>query len=259
MSTKKVRDIRLIDALAAWDLVDLAYNHGLHHLVQKAMPDTMREIRTAHLMNQSPELFFQCPLSSVLAPRLAGPQMERDVTLLEWPLIKHSDKDVILSSIDQIFDEADLNGSLREDVILVADEFVCNALFNATQVGGINNNNIQTAIKLAERPMRQPATVRMGAHNGYLALSCKDKYGTLDPKRFLSRLHSCLQKGASQSINLDERGTAGIGGFMVFNACTSLYMAVEGGTATQFCALFPLKSGAKERSQRPKNLHWISY
>jgi hypothetical protein len=257
--TGQTNTLGLINALTAWDLVDLAYTHGFHHLVHKAQPDTMREIRTARLMNQTPEIFFQCPLSSVLAPRIASPQTEKDVTLLEWPLAKHADKEVILASIDQIFDEAMLNESLREDVVLVADEFICNALFNATQTGGINNNNLETAIRLAQRPMSQPATVRMGAHNGYLAISCKDNYGTLDPQRFLSRLHTCLKQGAGEAINLEDRGTAGIGGFMVFNACTSLYMAVEGGKATMFCALFPLRSGAKERSLRPKNLHWLSY
>jgi hypothetical protein len=149
-----------------------------------------------------------------------------------------------------------LNSSLRDDVSMTADEFLCNVLFNATQSEGINQRNLRDSVKQAQGHLVQPAILRAGAYRGNFALACVDVYGTLNPKYFLERMYKCAKSGVNKAINIADRGTAGIGGYMVFNACTSFYMSVEKSRRTVVCALFPLKSGAKSRSLKPKNIHW---
>lgn len=251
--------VNIVENASALDLIELAVD-GRRHLVQKGLEDTMREIRVARLMNQKPGLFMNSPISLTLAPRFAGQEMEDRLTLAEWSLSNHNDKTKILEDISHLFDESRLNSILRDDLMLTADEFCCNVLFNASRKDGVNNLNLQTTVETSKaNSLLRPALVRVGAYKGYLAIACWDGFGSLDPQRVLNRLLACLRDGPGAALNKSEYGTAGIGSFLVFNACTSLYMAVEKNVGTQFCALFPLRARARERNARPKHLHWLQY
>lgn len=260
-ATRKLNNGKLdiVDNASALDLVELAMS-GHCHLVQKGLQDTMREIRVARILCQKPGLFMRFPISLVLAPRFVGQEMEDRLTLEEWSLSNHGDKTKVLEGISELFNGSRLNSILRDDLLLTADEFCCNVLFNANKENGVNKETLANTVDSAKRnTLSHPGILRVGAYKGYLAISCWDGFGSLDPQRLLGRLLSCLREGAGSALNQSEFGTAGIGSFLVFNACTSLYMAVEKGVGTQFCALFPLHARARERNTRPKHLHWLQY
>src|SRR5262245_21529906 len=111
----------------------------------------MREIRFSRVMSQRPDLFINCPISSVLKPRSAGPAEETALTLKEWSIASLQDKAAIISGISRLFEESKLNASLRDDVLLTVDEFVCNALFNARQSNGVNLEDLETTMEQARR------------------------------------------------------------------------------------------------------------
>lgn len=252
-------EVALVNNMAPKELVDLAFSSGHRHLVQKDQNDTLREIRFARVIHKNPKLFMMYPLSSTLAPRIAGPTAEDDFTLRKFELKSHSDKADVLIKIRELFSSMRLTQTLQDDVVLTADEFCCNVLFNAIYKDGINQEDLASTLKVSQKPLTQPAILRIGANNSYFAVSCWDAYGTLDPVRVLQRLQKCLHEGAGQVINQSDHGTAGIGSYLVFNACSSLYMAVEKGVGTQFCALFPKRPRHEERKVKPKNLHWIEF
>jgi len=252
--TAECGEIALSQNLPAERILELAYKTDLRHFVQKGS-ELARELRVARVMTQTPNTFLNFPVSSVLSPRKAGIEVEKVLTLSEWMLTRYRDKSDILDAIFDLFEQARLNSSLRDDVRMVADEFLCNVLFNATQRDGLNDRALEESVRDSES-LKDPAVLRAGAFEGNFVLACVDPYGTLNPKYFLERMYRCVQVGASGAMNLADRGTAGIGGFMIFNACTSLYMSVKKGERSAVCALFPLKSGAKARSLQPKNIHW---
>lgn len=247
----------LVQDLGAPDVVELAVSQGYNHTVQKARPETNREMTAAQLLNRHPDIFFEFPISSTLRPESAGETEEKSLSLGEWKCSTIADKDLTLNLIEELFVSNEFNESLKDDVILAASEFICNALFNAPCDDGVNTRTLEKTLKDAEKEIEPAATIRLGTHDGYLALSCRDGFGTLDPSRILERLKSCLSHGVGESINFFDRGSAGIGCYLIFNACTSFFMVVRSGKSTQFCAVFPLKSGARARNEMPKNLHWV--
>lgn len=249
----------MVEKMETADLVDLAMQPGVSHLVQKSQPETMREIRTSKLLQNNPADFFNFPLATTLSPRSPDPELEKALTLVEWQFSNLTEKEKILNDVEDLFEQTRLNRSLRDDVTTAANEFACNVLFNAPCEGGVNVRDLKSTVRDAETNIKSPAVMKIGAFKGYLALTCQDSYGTLQPNRILTRIKNCAVKGPGESINFDDRGTAGIGCFMVFNACSSFFMAVETGKRTQFCALFPLIWKAKGRNANTKNLHWLEF
>jgi hypothetical protein len=246
----------LVNSLGAHDLIDMAIG-GCNHLVQKSQPETMRELRAALLIQKNPENFFEYPLAVTLSGRKPCDELERSLTLMEWHFSTLAEKEPIIEDVENLFDQTRLNKSLRDDVSMAANELACNVLFNAPCEQGINTRDLRTTIGAAQNSLKIPAIMKIGAYRGFMALTCMDHYGSLLPERILAKLKSCVVLGPGESINFEDRGTAGIGCYMIFNACTSFFMAVKGGQCTQFCALFPLSASAKEREFKSKNLHWL--
>lgn len=210
-------------------------------------------------MSRDPRKFLDFPVSSTLNPRRAGAAEESKLTLMKRELFDHGSKKQILKDIEQLFNESRLSSNLKDDVVLAADELLCNVLFNAVHEGGVNKLQLRAAVSQSEKPLPKPALMRIGAFSGWLAISCRDPYGTLEPGRLLERLYICCKNGAGTAIRMDDTGTAGIGSYLVFLASSSFFMAVESGKATQVCVLFPVHGMTKERQIKPKNLHWMKF
>ena len=90
-----------------------------------------------------------------------------------------------------------------------------------------------------------------------LVLGVRDSYGTLRFEQVLSRISRCFEDGMAGSIKQGEGG-AGIGSFMVFNACISYYAGVERGKRTVVCVSLPVGISRREGNALPKNIHLAS-
>lgn len=256
-ATGSASNLFVVENLNVENLVKKAREKNGGHIVQNNQIETVRETLAAQMILKNPLDFFDFPLVITLSPQNPTPVLEDSLTLVERQFSTISEKEPILSEIADVLDTARLNRSLRDDVIMTANEFACNALFNAPCDLGINNRNLRTTLQSAQTQLK-PAVIKVGAYQGYLAVTCLDHYGSLQPDRILGRLEKCAVLGAGESINLDDSGTAGIGCYMVLRACTSFFMGVKNGQMTQFCALFPQISRTKDRDSKSKNLHWFS-
>lgn len=251
------QQILLVDGLSAGELTETALQKRAAHLVQKSTPTTMRELRAAKVIAEDPNRFFEFPLATTLSGRKVCEESEKALTIMEWHFSNLEEKELIIEAIDELFEQTRLNKSLRDDVIMAANEFACNVLFNAPCTKGVNERDLKSTLISAQNGNKIPAELKIGAYQGQLAVTCHDRFGSLQPDRVLERLKNCAQKGPGESINFDDRGTAGIGCFMVFNACVSFYMGVRENKETQFCAVFSLNEPTKLREARSKNLHWF--
>lgn len=248
----------VVDNLDVATIVQMARDGNSRHVVQNNQLETSRETLAAQMIQKNPQDFFDFPMVTTLNPQAPSPILEESLTMIERKFSTISEKEPILAEIAEILDTARLNRSLRDDIVMTANEFICNALFNAPCEMGVNSKDLRSTLKSAQLQLNQPATVKVGAYQGYLAVSCLDHYGSLQPARILDRLEKCAVLGAGESINLDDSGTAGIGCYMVLRAATSFFMGVKHNKMTQFCALFPQISRTKDRDAKSKNLHWFS-
>lgn len=249
--------VLVVDNLDVATLVQLARNGRGRHVVQNNQVETSRETLAAEMIQKNPQNFFDFPLITTLSPQAPSDNLEESLTMFQKTFSTLNEKEPILAEVADILDEVRLNRSLRDDIIMTANEFACNALFNAPCEGGINSKNLKSTLQSAQANLKSPATLKVGAFQGYIAVSCLDHYGSLQPERILDRLEKCATLGAGESINLDDSGTAGIGCYMVLRAATSFFMGVRPDKMTQFCALFPQISRTKDRDSKKKNLHWF--
>lgn len=256
-SNRPASSLSVVDNLDVENLVKRARQSKSGHLVQNHQLETERESSAAEMILRNHQHFFDFPFVTTLNPQEPSEILEESLTMFERSFTTIDEKEPILAAIAEILDAARLNRSLRDDVIMTANEFICNALFNAPCEMGINKRNLRATLQSAQTQLK-PAVLKVGAFHGYLAVACLDHYGSLQPDRILGRLEKCAVLGAGESINLDDSGTAGIGCYMVLRASTSFFMGVKNGEMTQFCALFPQISRAKDRDSKNKNLHWFS-
>jgi hypothetical protein len=86
----------------------------------------------------------------------------------------------------------------------------------------------------------------------------KDQYGTLNIEKLIERIKLCYIHNPKSQINFGPGGS-GIGTFMIFDSCTSLYVAVQRGICTTVCCTFATKLSARKRNQIPKNIHLLAF
>lgn len=240
------------------DLLGLASQKGYRHLVQKSQNETTKQIRLARLMAQRSDVFLNNPVSSMLSPRSAGPETEKDLLLLDVSLNSYDDKAKILAQIEELFDTVKLRWMVRADVMLAADELMCNALFNAPRDGGVNSNGLNQAMNMAKSGSVRPANLRIGMDENQIAVVCIDEYGSLNPSRVFEKVKNCYDLGPGRSMNMDDAvGTAGIGSYLIFNACASYTIAVAKGSKTVVGATFDLARAKRPKTGPGKHLHWF--
>ena len=73
----------------------------------------------------------------------------------------------------------------------------------------------------------------------------------------LERIRKCMELGVANAIRQGEGG-AGIGSYMVFDACLSYYAGVTPGKESVVCVTMPLGLNRRTMAGLPKNIHLIA-
>lgn len=248
------RAIGVGDGIHPDRLLALALHGDFRHLVQRSNPALETDLLTSALMLRRPEIFLGCPVSSILDPERAGASREGELLHFEAAVPELAAKQPAVDSLGRFVDSFPASRRFRYDCILAADELCSNAILSAP-------TRRRTAEERPEpdpgEPPR-PARLFAGSAGARLIIGCADGYGSLKIAPMLSRMRDCFECGAARMINYG-RGGAGIGAFLVFDSCTSLYIAVNPGIRTVICCDFPLQPlGMRARRAIPKNLHLLS-
>ena len=143
------------------------------------------------------------------------------------------------------------------DILLCSDEVITNSIYNAPFVDQHNNFSGPTRdfSKVQIDPDKK-ARFFIGADPDRVIIGCRDQYGTLNPDKLIDRIKRCYESNPGEVMNFGQGG-AGIGSFLIFDSCVSMYIAVDAGQSTTICCAFPLGLSATKRSLVPKNLHVV--
>ncbi|MEK7355834.1 MAG: hypothetical protein AAB250_05265, partial [Bdellovibrionota bacterium] len=138
---------------------------------------------------------------------------------------------------------------IRDEAMMIADELYT----NGAKIGFDPSRLSKGAVLV------RPGIVEFFARSDgmRLVLGVRDSYGLLKFEQVLSRIAKCFEEGMAGSIKQGEGG-AGIGSFMVFNACISYYAGVERGKRSVVCVSLPVGIGRREGNAIPKNIHLAS-
>lgn len=245
--------ILLCKRLDTNEVLSYVMDKGFEQVVQEVNPLFDTEILSSLIISRAPEKFFEFPLSAILNPAQVGPDAEKAANLLEINYHRSDQKSEVLSKIISAVRKISPRSTLLEDVRLVADELFSNSLYNAPFVA--QNKVIERSEKIVLDPA-QGGRFLLGADAERVLIVCEDSFGSLDLDSLVVRMKNCLESGKGKMINTGQGG-AGIGTYMIFETCVSLYTAVDKSKKTIFACLFPLRSAYRNQPDLGKNIHFF--
>jgi hypothetical protein len=182
-----------------------------------------------------------------------------NVKIHECEVGSTEDKLEAISDLDDYLDLIDSHRGIKEAVMLVADELLMNAIYNAPR-------DARGLPKYEQLDRRKPLTLepderarfKYACDGRYIALSVADRFGSLDRDVILRYLRSCFDGGPAEIS--DRTAGAGLGLHMVFSSITQLTFNIEKGVSTEVIALFYARSGALafKTSGRSLNIFYIN-
>lgn len=243
----KKKAIGLAKGLGPESVLSFAINHGWNQIVQISTKDFQAEVRLSTLMLSEGRRYLQFPLSAVLDPDQADQARESELTMFKRDFSKLEEKGTVIEELQACLSSV-VGTNLIGEIILVGDEMFTNAIFHAPdpdrEIKGISASE-------------KHATLFCGWSESRLVLGCSDLYGSLPMAKLLARILDCYKQGVSKVINMAPDRGAGIGLFLLFDSCTSLYLGIDPGKQTTVCCSFPLKMSGRKRREMDKNLHLL--
>lgn len=199
--------------------------------------------------------------------------MRRDIFGLDkylptWGIKIHSveianseDKQSALQQLHNFLEMIDCFGAIKSSVLLVADELIMNAIFNAprNQEGEPKYRNLDRSAAVT-LDTHEKVLFSFACDGRNIALSVKDQFGSLDRPVIVKYLRRCFSNDLAE-VEKDEerRAGAGLGLYMVFNSITQLIFNVQAGVGTEVIATFYARGGARafKLSGRSLNLFLV--
>lgn len=166
------------------------------------------------------------------------------VKIHEREILGTGDKSAAIDELSEYLDLIDCYGAIKHSVLLVADELIMNAIYNAPR-------DKDGQPKYAYRDRRQGlvlepderAMFRYACDGKHIALSITDPFGSLDRDVIL---HYIERSFDSQPAEVkDKQGGAGLGLYMVFSSITQLTFNIEVNKATEVIAMFYVRRGGR--------------
>jgi hypothetical protein len=179
------------------------------------------------------------------------------IKIYEHKIKSTEQKRQIIDELEEYLLRIDCFDAVKNAVLLVADELIMNAIFNAPR--DIEGNPKYADLDRADRLDLEPnetVTFRYACDGKNIALSVKDQFGSLDRDVILEYLKRGFRDEGPAEIEEDRKGGAGLGLYLVFSSITQLTFNIHAGVSTEVIAMFYARSGGRafKASGRSLNL-----
>jgi hypothetical protein len=246
------------DNVSKSDILKMAITGGMTNICQTSNTFYASDFESAKLISAHPRIFFKHPVASIFNPENANAKSDEKHIFYKHTFSAARQKAGVLDEIDAALDSRDVSPSIKADILIVADELFTNAVFNAPFVDLENSasgaSREDQSVKMHDGKF---AEIFLATDNTRIVVGCRDPYGSLNLMKLLQRIKKCYDTSVAENMNMSQRGGAGIGAFMVFDASTSFFGAVDVGVETLICSVFPTKMSSRTRLSMPKNLHLV--
>lgn len=250
--------ILICDGLSPSEVLNLALQTDFKHICQTSHATFANDLNTAAYLSDEKNRFLDFPVTTILSPSSISRENEKRLLTFEFTFNAAIQKSEILRGFDYTLRKLKVSNSVLTDAIIIADELVTNAVFNAPFVDASNSRSgLSRDMREAKMHVGKSARIFLGSDESRIVIGCKDPYGSLNVNKFFERIKRCYDTGVARNMNMTGGAGAGIGSFMIFNACDSFYVFVEQGKSTMVCCTLPLKMSSRKRDVLPKNLHYI--
>ena len=246
------------DQIDPRDVVSIAADFGIRQIVQNSVAVPGAELQTSQLMLERPSEFIANPLSSILQPHNVNQEEELKLRRFFFEFRSAREKYAVIDEIRAYVASLTTSEDLLTDVALAADELFTNAIYNAPHVKF--EKNVTGAPRTSDNGNAdyiRPSQIFIGHDKERLILGCADSYGTLNPEALVKKLKACFQAGYIDEVQ-KSTGGAGLGTYLIFQAASALYVAVDKGKRTVVCCSFTLDRKKRRNAALMKNLHLCS-
>ena len=251
--------VHITDSVSPAEVLGLAVGSQCAHVVQTKNPFFANDLNSVALLAAQPSALVQFPAAAILAPANCDEKTNAGLTIFDQAFRASREKSQLLQNVEATLEQRSISGSLIADVIVIADELVTNAMFNAPFVDLENTKPGAERKESIEMADGKSARLFLGADQNRLVVGCMDLFGTLNVNKLFKRIKNCYDTTLGDNINFSGSGGAGIGLYMVFNSSASYFAEVKVGSYTIICCTVPLRMSSRARLNIAKNLHCISY
>jgi hypothetical protein len=164
------------------------------------------------------------------------------------------ERQAAVGELETFLDRIDCAGAIKSSIMLVADELLMNAIFNAPRDEN-GNPKYAEAERRSKIILEEPEQIefRYACDGRNVALSVKDRFGSLDRSVIVKYLRRCFANGPTEMEQ--KKAGAGLGLYMVFNSITQLTFNIQRNVATEVIAAFYIRSGARAFKQSGRSLN----
>lgn len=243
--TAEVADaIGIATSLAPNDVVKIIHDTKLCHLVQADGLRFAAECAAAERMLRDPAGFLRHPVETIFGPQ-AFDQRKRFGLVFD----ASEKKGRLLAPFSDFVAGLEGGRTIWDSSLMIADELYTNASKNAWRKDA----------GLFQGPASFDGSIEFfaAADKEMLLIGCRDTFGRLVPRDVVARIKSCFDQGVAESIRFGTGG-AGIGSYMVFDACISYYAGSQEGLTSVVCVALPLGMSRRAMASQPKNLHLVT-
>jgi hypothetical protein len=251
--TDPTKIIAIGPGLSTEAALDYLVKSGVRHLLPGDSPDLTLQLQCTAELIAAPSNFIKNPGQMIL-------RTETEHHGVRIKVKGSKDRQFIHSSIEGFIETIPAYMTIKDSLLVIADELVTNAVFNAP------TDDVLQKHKFAHRSRKEDIRLEAGfsaelfiiVHESQLLIGCHDHYGSLDCLPFLKRLQNSYS--GQQSVQVDmNAGGAGIGSRMVLDHCSSFFAVVREKKDTVICCVLPLHTRMRKIETMSKSLHFVTF
>lgn len=231
--------------LTSQQVIESIYDKPFQHIVQQDGIAFEAEIEASRRMIEHPTSFFDHPLQTILGQDSADESLK-----FLFSCEASEKKQQLLVKFTEFLNGLKGARAIWEQALMIADEIYTNGSKNAWPKDK----------GLFEGPATRTGTLDFFAQadSERLVFGCRDSFGEMDTRAVIERIRKCMILGVADAIR-QGAGGAGIGSYMVFDACLSYYVGVEKGKRSVVCVAMALGLSRRNMAGLSKNIHLLAY
>lgn len=243
----EAREVVVAKEIDEIDALKIAHYEQVRHVLHSEGDNLDKSLNSSLKILNEPSALFDAPLETIF-----GPGADETIETIALPFRRTSDKKRVLTDIISFMKSNRVPTVVLDKVTLASDELFTNALFNAPV-----ESESETIRRTAEIELDEDAEglLLLGIHQDRLAVVCIDQFGSLDTKKYIRRILSCYEKGVRDSVNLSLEGGAGIGSYLMYGLCISMYLAVKKDKETLVAFVFSTDRKKNQTPCKTKSIH----
>lgn len=250
-------EILFSDSVSCEMALDMFIDDKIQHLIQKSNFNTQDDFNCYHLSKMKQADFLKYPLCTIMGEVVQSQAKEAELSLFKQNVTARFQKHECLSEVEKCLNDLKINQSILSDSVNVMDELFTNAAISAPRIASELILREKDHAKIQEGEELKPFDIFLGADSQRIIIGCKDYYGVLDKNIFLKSIRRCFSDDLSKVIRFNFGG-AGIGAFLMYRSCASLYFGVSENKETVVCFSLARKMSRLDRDKMPKNIHFFS-